>query len=167
MKCMKKVLWIIVAILVVALIGSGIFWFGRTKNSQNPSSAGLSDDIVSQVEFPLYYFKDEAPGGFSLESGSVSYEGGVLIFEMKNKSNKKLVFTEQKTPSGYDISSLKADKEFSTATGKAFITDGETRTTAALFTSDGVWILINAPIPIGAEVMQQILNSLTQVNGQR
>ncbi|HEX8389965.1 MAG TPA: hypothetical protein VF597_00925 [Candidatus Saccharimonadales bacterium] len=114
----------------------------------------------SVTGFQPYYFSQLPVAGFSLAKGSVSFTDGVLVFTLVNDVDKTLVFTEQKTPSAFDIGSLRGDKDFKTLYGQAYITDGQSRTTGTLLTDDNTWILINAPRPIGADSMQTILNSL-------
>lgn len=158
--------------LVVLVTGVAVILTAHNRrDAQKSSSTAMHADalpatVTSQVHFKLYYFNSPIPGNFHLAQNKVDYKNGVLIFELKNPSGKTLAFTEEATPKDYDVTQLKADKDYSTAVGKAYITNGETRTTAALFTKDGTWILVNAPDPIGSDAMQQIINALEVTNGQ-
>jgi len=131
-----------------------------TRNHPQVSN-DIPRSVTQQVQgFKVYFPKPGSLTSFSLVPQSVSYKYGVLIFSMSGPTGKSLIFTEEAIPAGYDISALQADKQYNNLYGQAFITDGTNRTTGALFTQDKTWILINAPQPIGANQMQQILDSL-------
>ncbi|MEO5690715.1 MAG: hypothetical protein ABIQ64_00835 [Candidatus Saccharimonadales bacterium] len=149
-----------VLIIVLAVIGVFMWQYGGVS-----SDLSKIKSVTSKIKtFSPYFFRDGEIGGYQLQRDTVSYEKNVLVFTLKHtSSNKEIIFTEQAIPSGFAIDALQADKEFQTTYGKAYITDGLSRTTGALFTDDKTWILINAPQPIGAESMEQLLSLLKPV----
>jgi hypothetical protein len=156
----KHLLIGISTLIVTLTIGSAIYTLIAHGHKQPPST--LPPAVLKHVSgFKAYYFKSNFTTGYKLIASSVKYQNGVLIFGMKNASGKTLAFTEEATPPGFSVNSLRADKQFDTSVGQAFITDGAIRTTGALFTTDHTWVLVNAPQAIGADLMQQILDNLT------
>lgn len=151
---------ILVSCITTLILFVIVGWFvviNRTNEFKN-----VANDITT---FKPYYFESDTVEGFSLVKNSVSFNGEVLVLTMENNTGKKLIFTQQKTPSNFDINSLQGDKEFKTPYGQAFITDGNGRTTGALFTDDGTWILINAPQPIGGDTLQTLMNKVSILSG--
>lgn len=149
------------AIAGLLLLAVGVSFHPHAHKS--PSSAPTDFPVATAREikgFHLYYFGTALQSNFRLQTSTIAYQSGVLLFSLSNPAGATLVFTEEATPPSYTISQLHADRQFQTGYGKAFITDGATRTTGALFTADGTWVLINAPQPIGADLMQEILNAL-------
>jgi hypothetical protein len=154
----------------LAVIGSGMTIIAvcavalaltDTPKHRIGQSSGLPPSVISQVQgFRVYYLKPSYQTDFTLNTATVNYRGGVLLFEMTGASDTTLVVTEQATPPNFDISSITADKQSSTQYGKSFITDAAARTTGALITTDHTWILVNAPKPIGGDLMQEIVNNL-------
>jgi hypothetical protein len=144
--------------LIIAAANGGAYLYGGldTTKQSSPTLSATSN----QMGFKVYYFPGGVPAGFTLDERSISTQSGVLVFRIVNQSSgKEVVFTQQ--PKGaYDYEQLRGDVEFKTQGGQAFITDGQSRTTGALFTDDGTWILANAPKPIGSETMRTLLNSL-------
>jgi hypothetical protein len=149
---------VLLGALPILIVGAILGWVLAHRVASD-NFKRLTDDVTA---FTPYYFSGAPPANFVLNRGSLNYQDGVLVFGMTNSkdSSKTLAFTEQRTPANYDISGLQGDKEFKTTYGQAFITDGTSRTTGTLFTDTGTWILINAPIPIGADAMVTTLNSL-------
>lgn len=155
------------AVAIVAVVGLGVFGWRHFVYDKNAQSDSLPASTLSKISgFHPYYFKSSYSSDFKLQINSVIYQGGVLIFSMRDSAGKTLAFTEEATPPNYDISSLNADKQYSNAFGQAFITDDFDRTTGALFTTDNTWILVNAPQPIGSDLMQQTLDALQPVKSR-
>jgi hypothetical protein len=148
-----------VAVLLIVLLFHFPSSTAATKSAANIS--GLAAGVTSQVKgFHVYYPDGTLPGKFKLNQASVNYRAGVLVFQLKDTNGKTLTFSEQAIPSNYDISGERADKVFETAVGHAYITNATFRTTGELFTLDKTWILVNAPSPVGVDVMTNVLNSL-------
>jgi hypothetical protein len=125
---------------------------------------GFPASLARQVEgFRPYYFKRGFVTDFVMQRQTLSYHSGVLVFALKNPVGKTLVFTEQAAPPNFDPSVLITTKQFSNEYGRAVITDDQARTTGALLTQDKTWVIINAPNPVGADTMQQILQALVPV----
>lgn len=156
----------IFGVVLVVIVG-GVFAYHvltapATHRIEDTSAFPVS--TIQQIQgFNFYYFQPSFQTDFVLQRSSVNLQAGVLVFQMKNPTGQTLAFTEEATPSGYDTSSLQADKQFTSRYGQAFITDAPLRTTGTLFTSDNTWILVNAPKPIGADLMQQVLDALQPV----
>ena len=150
--------WIIGGLCVVAmLVASGAWYLTRSDNTATVFRSKTS--TVSA--FTPYFFQTVPPHNFLLDNESIDYDHGVLVFRMTDqKSQATLAFTQQALPAGFDATSLHGDKEFKTTYGQGYITDGQQRTTGALLTNDKVWILINAPQPIGADAMHDIMSQL-------
>lgn len=155
-------LLLVVTISVTATLALGIwFWHNvQSKQSANTLPAAVTQQINS---FKPYYLKPTFTTDFSLQQNTVKYQYGVLVFSLMNSTGKTISITEEATPSQFDTSTLQTTKQFNTEYGQAVITDGSDRTTGALFTSDKTWVVINAPRPIGADLMQQFLDALTPV----
>jgi hypothetical protein len=150
----------VVVALAAALLGYVILHRKPQVHDVGPFPAATVQEIKA---FKLYYLSPSFSTDYVLQSSTIDYQAGVLVFEMKNPSGNTLAFTEEATPPGFDISGLNADKVFNTSYGQAFITDAVLRTTGALFTTNNTWILVNSPTPIGADLMEQILNNLIPI----
>lgn len=158
----KKLLFLSVTLAIIAasIVGGLVLYKPwQPKPATSDETTALSG---LHVPFAIYFYDKGIPAGFDLDKNSVSAANGVIIFKLVNASSKKeVIFTEQAVGS-YDYTQLKADLEFRTQYGQAFITDGQSRTTGTLFTDDKTWILANAPQPIGSDVMQELLNGLSK-----
>ena len=155
--------WVILGLAgcVLLIVGSSLIII-KIVNHRNVATSTFPAAVLRQIHgFKFYYLKSGSSIGFVLQPDSISYQSGVLIFNMQGPAGKTLAFTEEATPPNYDISALQADKQYTNLFGQAFITDLSDRTTGTLFTHDKTWVLINAPQPIGADLMQQILDTLT------
>lgn len=149
------------AITGFLLLIEGIYFHPHAHRPPSSAPTGFPVATAREIKgFHRYYFGTALRSNYRLQTNTVSYQNGVLLFSLRNPAGATLVFTEEATPPGYTVSQLHADRQFQTGYGKAFITDAATRTTGALFTTDGTWVLINAPQPIGADLMQEILNAL-------
>lgn len=161
-KIQKITIVIVVPALIIA--GSGV-WYFTTSHKKAKSGVTLAASITKQLQFKPYL--PAADSGLlktlEIDQSSISFQSNVLIFQA-TVADKTLAISEQATPKDFDMTALKADREFAALSGKAYITDGQSRTTGALFTSDGTWVLINAPDPIGADTMQALINSFTKTN---
>jgi hypothetical protein len=143
------------------ILAIGIYVFQRAHTSPDDTTSGLPFAVARKIKgFHFYYFGDSFKNNFELQTNTISYENSVLLFSLKNPAGSTVVVTEEAIPPSYSISQLRADLQFQTGYGTAFITDGATRTTGTLFTTDGPWVLINAPQPIGTDLMQQFLSDL-------
>lgn len=152
---MRNILLVgLISLLALGIGGFGTWWFLSHSRSE------FTNVTKTITAFTPYYFETDTIEGFSLVKDSVNYNDQVLVFTMQNSAGKQLVFTEQRIPNNFDVNSLQGDKEFKTPYGQAFITDGQSRTTGALFTDDKTWILVNAPKPIGGDTMQRVLGAL-------
>jgi hypothetical protein len=160
----QKALFIGLTILVITSIASISTLVIFSRNHKQAPQALPKSTLRQISSFKPYYLKPSFATGFALDKDSVQYKDGVLVFAMKSVTGNTLAFTEEATPSGYDVDSLRADKKFTSAYGKAFITDAALRTTGALFTQDHTWILINSPQSVGADMMQETLNALAPAN---
>lgn len=146
---------------MLLLVGVSTFTIIKFTATKSPANI-LSKVLGKQTQI----FKVYSPSpdnnllqAMEIDENSASLSNGVLIYQVK-LAGKQLAITEQSTPKDFDFTILKADREFVTLTGKAYITDGQSRTTGALFTQDGTWVLINAPEPIGGDTMQALINSM-------
>ena len=145
-------------VIVLVLAAVALITLHHFRAANKPDS--LPTSVVKHVKgFQVYAYTPPDAAGFLLNQKSVQFQSGVLVFQLTNPNNKTLAVTEEKIPDGYDYANLRADKEFDAPIGHAFITDGVNRTTAAVFTTDKTWILINAPSPIGTDAMTTVLNS--------
>lgn len=152
-------LFIVLIVIMIAL--ASLIFYASTNNQS--STARNSLPITSETAgFNVYYFNGAIPGGFELDEQSVSSQNEVLLFRLVNKDDGKEIAVTQQSTGEYDYTQLRGDKEFRTPAGQAFITDGQMRTTGALFTDDGTWILLNAASPIGADIMTQIISNLSK-----
>lgn len=148
-------------IIFVAFVSIATLAFRH--HTQSP--AQIDQETIKQINgFKPYYFKSGFQTDYKLKSETVQYSNGVLVFQIQNPDGKTIAFTEEATPSGYDISMLKADKKYTNGYGQVFITDAAFRTTGALFTDDKTWILVNSPQAVGAELIEQVLNALQPVS---
>lgn len=148
---------VIVGILVIGVLAL----LHPRASSAKPDFPAATIRQISGFKF--YYFKPGFSTDFKLDQNSIHYQSGVLIFSMKNPAGKTLAFTEQASPPHFEADMLQTDKQFNTEYGQAFVTDQADRTSGALITQDNTWIIINAPSPIGADTMQQLLNALGPV----
>ncbi len=146
-------------VIALAAVGSAFALIPAQSPKQPPDA--LPQSAVNQASgFTLYYFKPNFTSNFNLEAGTVDYQDNVLEFGMEDSAGNTLAFTEEAIPPGFDTSTLKADAVYNNEYGHAYISDLVDRTTGALFTNDGTWILINAPKPIGADAMRSIVDNL-------
>lgn len=112
----------------------------------------------------MFYPPNNQIGQYRVDQRSVEYSSGVLVYTLTHTINQKqVIITEQAVPNNFAVDDLKGDQEFKNSYGKAFITDGMSRTTGALFTDSGTWVLLNAPKPIGADDMKLLINTLSPI----
>ena len=149
-------------VLLLAVIAAGSGWFinsgrhrGITNNNEIP--AYIAHQITG---FTPYFLNQTSAVKFTLQKSTTTYQDNVLIFSMNGASGKTLAFTEEALPPGFDTSTLSGDRQFNTSYGQGFIFDGLNRTTGTLLTHDKTWVLINAPSPIGADLMEQVIDNL-------
>jgi hypothetical protein len=152
MKTMKKV---ILLLTIVAVLGTGVAYFFLSANTV--------PKIVKDIQtFSVYYPKNNQIGQYRVDQKSIDYSNGVLVYTLVHTINQKqVIVTEQPIPKDFAVDDLKGDQEFKNSYGKAFITDGMSRTTGALFSDSSTWILLNAPKPIGADDMKMLINTLS------
>lgn len=151
---------VVTALALVVAVGLFLWHNARTGQSNNTLPTAVTQQINS---FKPYYLKSSYSTDFKLQSNSVKYEYGVLVFSLKNSIGKSLSVTEEATPNQYDPSALQTTSQFNTEYGQAYITDSTDRTTGTLFTSDRTWIIINAASPVGSDFMKQFIEALVPV----
>jgi hypothetical protein len=159
----KKIRAAVLAVILVVLVGFCVTAYLRFHSARARYSFGsLPAATIAQISgFRAYYFRPGLSTDFAIQQNTIVYQSGVLVFSMKNPIGKTISVTEEATPTHYDPSTLQTTKQFNTEYGQAVITDGTDRTTGALFTSDNTWVLINAPSPIGSNLMQKFLEALS------
>jgi hypothetical protein len=86
---------ILLATLVMAIILLAAALF-LVKDRQKPA---FSKMITATITFPWYY-PDSLPKGAFIDTGSLSYQGGVILFIVKLPQGKQIVFNEQSLPPG-------------------------------------------------------------------
>lgn len=146
---------------LVAIISAGVIY------QRNRQINRLPETIVSQATFPLYS-PAKLPPGFKLNTNSFSATSQVVTFSITYEDNKKLIVSQQPTPSEFDfekfyMNSLFGAKEVLTPLGKAVIGQIKDATFASVVT-DRTWIIINAPAGLPADQMEQVVKSFTPIN---
>ena len=158
--------WLLPVILAVILIyGFAVHTLIPPKKYPFDRSTFPAKVLDSIQGFTFYYLRPGFGTDYTLVPNSVAYQNQVVVFELRNPQGKTLAVTEEATPPAFDTSNLQATNNYLNRYGRAYISDLVDRTTGALFTTDGTWILINAPNPIGAGPMQSIVNNIAPYKG--
>lgn len=149
------------ALLVAVAGGAGAYAFAQPHN--DPIT--IPRKIVQQVrDFTPYYLNNDIPGDFTLVEGSTTYSKDVLTFSLSRTDGKKAIVTETKALDSYNTATLQATEDFVTSYGRAYVIDGTSRTVGILLTKDKTTIVINAPSPIDAKGMHNLIDSLKPIN---
>ena len=143
--------------LLVVLAAGAVLW-GRHN------TASLLPPSVRQVaNYPLYR-PGWLPAGARLDPASVDATPQVVTFAFLYGGNKKLIFTEQPKPDGFDFDAFYSDQltgkqTFATAAGQATTGLFEGSAFASLVT-DSTWIIMRAPTSTQETLFDHIVRSL-------
>jgi hypothetical protein len=132
---------ILAGVIVLAIIaGGGIFAYPRLVQA-DPFSA----DIQTNAGYPLFY-PAKLPPGYAIDKTDINLANGVVIYSAIN-GDKRLVFTMQKTPPGFDFDNfykqqLSNNQQFQTPYGQAVVGKNSGRFLGSL-SSGGSWLLVS------------------------
>lgn len=91
----KKLVLITSGAVIVALIGTGSWWFlGRTHNP-------IPSEIRNSVSFPLYYPTAE-PRGYALNTTSFRNSGGTIFYDLSGSGGHSIIVSQQAPPKNFD-----------------------------------------------------------------
>lgn len=128
---------------VLAVLASTAVFYWQVQGSASIIPAG----VKSQARFPLYEPR-ELPKGFSLDSSSLQYTGGVLSFKVKKAKNSYFI-TQQIKPLAFDIKNfhltqINKPQLVSTYGGIAVMGQFGGNRVSSLAASQ-TWVMITAP----------------------
>lgn len=159
---MKK--WIVIVGVVAVVITAGIgYYFSNDDGNKTASVSVLSSisEQVSKTEFSVYAFGDSAPNNYTIESNTVTYSEGILLYNIKSPNGQVVSITQQKLPPNLSTSTIQGDESFDTAHGRAtFAQTSEGRLTGSLLTKDGTLVLINTIYPVEESIFKDVLRFL-------
>ena len=130
----------------------------------------LSATVTSQInDFEPYYFATDIPGGFTLNEKTVTYNKGVLFFQLENSTRGQIIsVTEQLLPEAVANNAYSKAEVVNGADGKAIISYEGTRTMGALFSAKQhntqTLVLITTSNPIAKETVGDMLRALRPMN---
>jgi len=125
---------------------------------------------AQQVLFNIYVPK-KIPAGFSLNPRNFEVkDGDVLLFEINNKNNDNIVFSEQAIPSGFDFDDFYQQymanlvnlqgTPYKSVAGN--VADSNRKLLS--ITANDTWILITTPRSITVSDLQFIANNIVRQN---
>ena len=151
---------IILGTLLLVLIGC-IFVFTFLKSKTDSDTSSKISEYQKQVNFDLYY-PVNLPQNLSVVTKSISITEQVFLYQVVDSITGKSISVSIQPKQDITDSLYKGDNEFISQMGRAIILDFPGRTTAAVF-ADKSWALLNANDQIPRQTMEQIINSLRQV----
>ena len=91
-----KIIGLVVAFILLA--GGAAAWFVL----QSHQAIVLPQEVVSKTLFPIYV-PSQLPAGFTLDDKTIGNDGDVLVFQIKDESNRVIAITEQSIPANFNF----------------------------------------------------------------
>ena len=158
---------IVAVLLLLAVIIITLLWQPWKRSAET-----LPKDVTAHItSFEVYYFSTEIPGDFTLKEGSVTYNSGVLLFQLQNKSrNQTISVSEQVLPAKLAGETYADANKVAGADGSAMIDYVGTKILGSLFSKEhaGVktLILLNSTDSIPKSTMEELLRGLRPIGQQ-
>jgi hypothetical protein len=125
------------------------------------SLTGLPQNSYKNLSFPVY-FPRHAPNGFRFDTNSVSSKPDVLAYKYVYQGQKPVYVSIQPKDPQLDPNSFNPTRTITTTIGNGYLADFDTRTTVAVV-ADKSMILINSPLQIPDQLVEQFADSLAPV----
>jgi hypothetical protein len=153
----QRVLGLLLAAGLLAVVGGTVWWVQHNHRQVLP--AGLHQ----AANYPLYS-PGWLPSGARLDPASADATSQVVTFAFTYDGAKKLIFTEQLKPSGFDFDTFYNDQltekqTFSTNLGQATVGLFENSPFASVIT-DRTWIIMRAPMNMDSEQFIHVVRNL-------
>lgn len=152
-----KMIWILAATTVIVAVASCFLY---TLKDSTPL-----DDYVKRFDFPLYY-PAEMPRNYTLNEGSIQSSATVLLYSLENKNeNKKLIFSLQPLPSGFDATAFirKGSTPIISSVGTLYATSIDGKSQYMLTTAGGTLVVINASSKVDDPLINTLVSNLKEV----
>jgi len=147
-----------VFLLAVTLVAIGGFiWFYYQGKSDSP----FSKELVTSVDFILYYPAAGLPDGYYLDRDSIRYEQGLVLYQVKHETKGTVSVTQQSKPANYDFSTLSDDNKFIVEAGEAIVGVGDGFSSGSII-NDTSWILLRTSETVPTSDLETIMKSLRQ-----
>lgn len=149
--------------MIVALaLGLAILagsWFVMERRTDQSEQQPVPAAISREVSFPVYY-PATLPAGFAVEPGSFDHSHGIVTYTVRYGANKKLAFTIQAVPAGFDPDSLHATaNQLASSLGPAYVGAISGNTAVSIVTSEA-WMMIGIPSDIETSKLATVLSDL-------
>lgn len=132
----------------------------RSNNETNQTQV-LAAATYESLSFPVY-FPTPLPSGVSLRPGSVSSTGAVYTYVLDTAPRSFVYVSIQ--PVAYEVvTSFRADQEFQTYLGRAYIVSRDSGKTSAAIVTDKTMILMNAPGGVAESQLRHIIDAMRPV----
>jgi hypothetical protein len=154
--------WVIVSLLVIGLITGG-FAFWKANQSSSLLPANIAKNIT---DFTPYFFFEQIPNGYSLNTSAISFDGDIAIMPLTNPDKPTVVLTEQPLPDNLSSDLLRQDdsQQVKDTASPAIINKIEGRVVGIMTSkSNKLLLLINAPADMPTEDMAKFLQNLKPI----
>lgn len=152
--------WLPVLGIVIVVSVAAVVWRPWQANG-----ATLPSGIAKQVDgFVPYYFQT-MPLGMKVVEKTLSYDDGVLFFQVQNDKGNSIVVAEQALPQAFTKNAAPQGESIDSAAGSAFIADRDGRMVGTLLTDKKPRALIslNTSGTPDREMMRRVLQNLKPV----
>ncbi len=158
----KRTRWVLAGGLVVVLaVLSSVIVVRVTKTPSSP----FTNDILSSVQFPLYY-PTKYPPGYTLDPASISSNGQAVLYQLKSSdSNALTIFVSiQARPSGMnfdDFYNKHLTQPTSHVTSNGPVVVGtESRGVFGGLVTDKDWVLVTSADETASSKVLSVLSNL-------
>lgn len=147
----------LILLLVPTIIIAGAFLLLQPKEASFPKESLKEASKFMKV----YYYTSSPPHDFILDTDSISVAGGLLTFQLENKKQQKVVFSEQALPDELRNSKVESGEKVDGGAGSATVTFKEGRAIGTLLTQDKqTMVIANSQDGVGTDVMKDLIRYL-------
>jgi hypothetical protein len=152
----KRPLGIVTAsAIVLALLAAAIWYVVIRETNPFPPT-------IRPAGYTLFY-PQTLPAGFYVDKASFEQTSTVTTYTVIYDSSKKLIFSIQAKPAGFDFDGLHQDaKKLKSSIGQAYAGAIDGRTVVSIPTDDS-WLLVGVPSDIKTSTLETVLSNLQVV----
>ena len=157
-RTVKKRMYLLIGSTVTLIIlGIGLLILRHSQTSK-----ALPNSIVSQVNgFKVYFFDQPLPDTLKLDAKTAHYNGGLLTFNLRNKSDQLVTVSEQALPTDLTNATPEGVTKVDSPTGKGVVAIRDSRTIGTVLTKDHqTLILLNGPSSISTDTFKDLIQNL-------
>lgn len=155
---MEDIKWRIAALLLVVIAGcTALFLFNQNQSIVDAAT-------VSKVNYDVYV-PEQIPDEYKLE-GKASESNGIISYSIDKKNGKKVTFTLQQLPAGFDMTKMIGDskmKAIDTELGSMYdmSAGGSSR---FMISTGSTLIFITSSINLESNFVRDLVNTMRKIS---